>query len=131
MMHRSSPVVVVLGWPPPIFLTAVPVVWNAFKARETTILLIPNFAATLVTIRPAPPPAFRLFFHDTVPVRTSRCVETFQHAHDDEVVHLTWCLLSSELNIVECFWRFLGKKIRAWFPLLRRLSDLKTALHEE
>ncbi|GFU37723.1 structural maintenance of chromosomes protein 2-2 [Trichonephila clavipes] len=53
MIHWSSPAVAVLGWPPQIFLTAVPVVWNAFKARETTLLLIPNFAATLVTIRPS------------------------------------------------------------------------------
>ncbi|GFX94007.1 hypothetical protein TNCV_3413691 [Trichonephila clavipes] len=49
MIYRSSPAVVVLGWPPPTFLTAVPVVWNAFQARETTLLLIPNSAATLVT----------------------------------------------------------------------------------
>ncbi|GFU04597.1 hypothetical protein TNCV_4376841 [Trichonephila clavipes] len=38
MIHRSSPAFVVLGWPPPIFLKAVPVVWNAFKARETTFV---------------------------------------------------------------------------------------------
>ncbi|GFY13715.1 elongation factor 2 [Trichonephila clavipes] len=44
--------VVVLGRPPPTFLTAVPVVWNAFQARKTTLLLIPNSAATLVTVRP-------------------------------------------------------------------------------
>ncbi|GFU54623.1 hypothetical protein TNCV_2160961 [Trichonephila clavipes] len=35
------------------FLTAVPVVWNAFQAHETTLLLIPNSAATLVTVRPS------------------------------------------------------------------------------
>ncbi|GFV42083.1 structural maintenance of chromosomes protein 2-2 [Trichonephila clavipes] len=52
MIYRSSPAVVVLGRPPPIFLTAVPVVWNAFQARETTLLLIPNSAATLVTVFP-------------------------------------------------------------------------------
>ncbi|GFY02277.1 hypothetical protein TNCV_3501601 [Trichonephila clavipes] len=52
MIYRSSPAVVVLGWPPPTFLTAVPVVWNAFQARETTLLLIPNSAATLVTKSP-------------------------------------------------------------------------------
>ncbi|GFX15227.1 uncharacterized protein TNCV_2709321 [Trichonephila clavipes] len=44
------PAVVVRERPPPIFLTAVPVVWNAFKACETTLLLIPNSAATLVTL---------------------------------------------------------------------------------
>ncbi|GFV99468.1 uncharacterized protein TNCV_5078321 [Trichonephila clavipes] len=45
------------------FLTA-HVVWNALSefARETTLLLIPNSAATLVTGF-APPPAFRSFFH--------------------------------------------------------------------
>ncbi|GFX30796.1 uncharacterized protein TNCV_656821 [Trichonephila clavipes] len=53
MIYRSSPAVVVLGWPPPSILTAVPVVWNAFQARETTLLLIPNSAATLVTVRPS------------------------------------------------------------------------------
>ncbi|GFU70107.1 hypothetical protein TNCV_3807381 [Trichonephila clavipes] len=47
MIHRYSPAVVVLERPPPIFLTAVPGVWNAFKARETTL------AATLVTVRPS------------------------------------------------------------------------------
>ncbi|GFW35320.1 structural maintenance of chromosomes protein 2-2 [Trichonephila clavipes] len=52
MIYWSSPAVVVLGRPPPNFLTAVPVVGNAFQARETTLLLIPNFAATLVTVRP-------------------------------------------------------------------------------
>ncbi|PRD26368.1 UNVERIFIED_CONTAM: Structural maintenance of chromosomes protein 2-2 [Trichonephila clavipes] len=51
MIYRSSPAVVVHGRPPPTFLTAVPVVWNAFQARETTLLLIPNSAATLVTVR--------------------------------------------------------------------------------
>ncbi|GFU71354.1 hypothetical protein TNCV_4280471 [Trichonephila clavipes] len=50
MIYRSSPAIVVLGWPPPTFLTAVPVVWNAFPARKTTLLLIPNSAATLVTV---------------------------------------------------------------------------------
>ncbi|GFV02025.1 calcitonin gene-related peptide type 1 receptor [Trichonephila clavipes] len=49
----SSPAAVVLGRPPPTFLTAVPVVWNAFQTRETTLLLIPNSAATLVTVRPS------------------------------------------------------------------------------
>ncbi|GFU53073.1 hypothetical protein TNCV_3098571 [Trichonephila clavipes] len=49
MIYQSFPEVVVLGRPPPTFLTAVPVVWNAFQARETTLLLIPNSAATLVT----------------------------------------------------------------------------------
>ncbi|GFT55145.1 SEC14-like protein 2 [Trichonephila clavipes] len=38
MIYRSSPAVVVLGRPPPTFLTAVPVVWNAFQARETTLV---------------------------------------------------------------------------------------------
>ncbi|GFV45634.1 structural maintenance of chromosomes protein 2-2 [Trichonephila clavipes] len=52
MIYRSSPAVVVLGRPPPTFLTAVSMVWNAFQARETTLLLIPNSAATLVTLRP-------------------------------------------------------------------------------
>ncbi|GFU18633.1 transposable element Tcb2 transposase, partial [Trichonephila clavipes] len=51
MIYRSSPTVAVFGRPPPTFLTAVPVVWNAFQARETTLLLIPNSAATLVTSR--------------------------------------------------------------------------------
>ncbi|GFU52507.1 hypothetical protein TNCV_2115051 [Trichonephila clavipes] len=37
MVYRSSPAVVVLGRPPPTFLTAVPVVWNAFQARETFV----------------------------------------------------------------------------------------------
>ncbi|GFV25641.1 hypothetical protein TNCV_1459561 [Trichonephila clavipes] len=51
MIYRPSPAFVVLGRPPPNFLTAVPVVWNAFQASETTLLLIPNSAATLVTIK--------------------------------------------------------------------------------
>ncbi|GFW52777.1 hypothetical protein TNCV_2393561 [Trichonephila clavipes] len=38
MIYRSSPAVVVLGRSPPTFLTAVPVVWNAFQARETTLV---------------------------------------------------------------------------------------------
>ncbi|GFX07886.1 hypothetical protein TNCV_4161551 [Trichonephila clavipes] len=50
MIYQSSPAVVILGQPPPTFLTAVPVVWNAFEARETTLLLIPNSAATLVKV---------------------------------------------------------------------------------
>ncbi|GFW48814.1 hypothetical protein TNCV_4243941 [Trichonephila clavipes] len=49
MIYRSSPAVVVLVRPPPTFLTAVPVVWNAFQALETTLLMNPNSAATLVT----------------------------------------------------------------------------------
>ncbi|GFX09859.1 hypothetical protein TNCV_3565371 [Trichonephila clavipes] len=49
IIYRSSPAVVVLGRPPPTFLTDVPVVWNSFEARETTLLLIPNSADTLVT----------------------------------------------------------------------------------
>ncbi|GFY36642.1 structural maintenance of chromosomes protein 2-2 [Trichonephila clavipes] len=53
MIYRSSPAVVVLGRPPPTFLTAVPVVWNAFQARETTLQLIPNSAATLVKVCPS------------------------------------------------------------------------------
>ncbi|GFT88210.1 hypothetical protein TNCV_2893711 [Trichonephila clavipes] len=61
MIYRPSPAIVGLGQPQPTFLTAVPVVWNAFQARETTLLLIPNSAATLVTVHP--PPAFRSFFH--------------------------------------------------------------------
>ncbi|GFV70589.1 structural maintenance of chromosomes protein 2-2 [Trichonephila clavipes] len=44
MIYRSSPAVV-LGRPPPTFLTAVPVVWNAFQARETTLLLIPKLCS--------------------------------------------------------------------------------------
>ncbi|GFV71666.1 hypothetical protein TNCV_3534561 [Trichonephila clavipes] len=40
MMYRSSPAVVVLGRPPPTFLAAVPVVWNAFQARETTLFFV-------------------------------------------------------------------------------------------
>ncbi|GFV20945.1 uncharacterized protein TNCV_2704251 [Trichonephila clavipes] len=50
MIYRSSPAVFVLGRSSPTFLTAVPVVWNAFQARETTLLLIQNSAATLVTL---------------------------------------------------------------------------------
>ncbi|GFT93678.1 hypothetical protein TNCV_1920531 [Trichonephila clavipes] len=39
MIYRSSPAVVVLGRPPPTFLTAVPVVWNAFpSARNDTFV---------------------------------------------------------------------------------------------
>ncbi|GFW37423.1 hypothetical protein TNCV_860301 [Trichonephila clavipes] len=38
MIYRSSPAVVILVRPPPTFLTAVPVVWNAFQARETTLV---------------------------------------------------------------------------------------------
>ncbi|GFX93458.1 structural maintenance of chromosomes protein 2-2 [Trichonephila clavipes] len=53
MMYQSSPAVVGLGWLPPTFLTAVPMVWNAFQARETTLLLIPNSVAILVTVRPS------------------------------------------------------------------------------
>ncbi|GFW42547.1 structural maintenance of chromosomes protein 2-2 [Trichonephila clavipes] len=53
MIYQSSPAVVILGRPPPTFLTAVFGVWNAFQARETTLLLIPNSAATLVTVRPS------------------------------------------------------------------------------
>ncbi|GFV60482.1 mariner Mos1 transposase [Trichonephila clavipes] len=54
MIYWSSPAVVVLGRPAPTFLTTVPhVVWNAFQAREMTLLLIPNSAATLVTVRPS------------------------------------------------------------------------------
>ncbi|GFX03143.1 hypothetical protein TNCV_4289261 [Trichonephila clavipes] len=34
MIYWSSPAVVILGRPPPTVLTAVPVVWNAFQARE-------------------------------------------------------------------------------------------------
>ncbi|GFT74932.1 histone-lysine N-methyltransferase SETMAR [Trichonephila clavipes] len=49
MIYRSSLAVVVLERPPPTYLTAVPVVWNAFQAREMTLLLISNSAATLVT----------------------------------------------------------------------------------
>ncbi|GFX96650.1 structural maintenance of chromosomes protein 2-2 [Trichonephila clavipes] len=53
MKYRSSPAVVVLERPPPTFLTAVPVVWNAFKREKRhSFLLIPNSAATLVTVRP-------------------------------------------------------------------------------
>ncbi|GFX70939.1 hypothetical protein TNCV_1689221 [Trichonephila clavipes] len=37
MIYRSSSAVFVFGRPPPTFLTAVPVVWNAFQARETTL----------------------------------------------------------------------------------------------
>ncbi|GFV41240.1 hypothetical protein TNCV_1859591 [Trichonephila clavipes] len=54
MIYRSSPAVVILGRPPPTFLTAVPVVWNAFQAHEMTLLLIPNSAATLVTEKETP-----------------------------------------------------------------------------
>ncbi|GFY05059.1 hypothetical protein TNCV_561911 [Trichonephila clavipes] len=39
MIYRSFPAVVVLGRPPPTFLTAVPVVWNAIQARETTLFV--------------------------------------------------------------------------------------------
>ncbi|GFY20066.1 structural maintenance of chromosomes protein 2-2 [Trichonephila clavipes] len=53
MIYRSSPAVVVLGQPPPTYLTAVQVVWNAFQARETTLLLNPSPAATMVTVRPS------------------------------------------------------------------------------
>ncbi|GFW69999.1 structural maintenance of chromosomes protein 2-2 [Trichonephila clavipes] len=53
MIYRLSAAVVVFGRATPTFLTAVPVVWNAFQARETTLLLIPNSAATLVTVRPS------------------------------------------------------------------------------
>ncbi|GFU69108.1 structural maintenance of chromosomes protein 2-2 [Trichonephila clavipes] len=53
MIYRPSLAVVVLGRPPPTFLTAVPVVWNAYQARETTLSLIPYSAATLVTVRPS------------------------------------------------------------------------------
>ncbi|GFV78716.1 DDE Tnp4 domain-containing protein [Trichonephila clavipes] len=38
MIYRSSSAVVVLGRPPPTFLTAVPVVWNAFRARNDTFV---------------------------------------------------------------------------------------------
>ncbi|GFV63815.1 hypothetical protein TNCV_2278191 [Trichonephila clavipes] len=38
MICRSSPAVVILGWPPRTFLTAVPVVWNAFQARNDTFV---------------------------------------------------------------------------------------------
>ncbi|GFU25110.1 hypothetical protein TNCV_3360441 [Trichonephila clavipes] len=54
MIYRSSPAVVVFERPPPTFLTAVPVVWNAFQARETILLLIPNSGATLVTVTCSP-----------------------------------------------------------------------------
>ncbi|GFX63333.1 transposable element Tcb1 transposase [Trichonephila clavipes] len=38
MIFWPSSAVVVLEWPPPTFLTAVPVVWNAFQARELTLV---------------------------------------------------------------------------------------------
>ncbi|GFU54369.1 hypothetical protein TNCV_3365711 [Trichonephila clavipes] len=53
MIYRSSPAVVVLGRPPPTFLTAVPVVWNAFKRARNDTFVDSNSAATLVTVRPS------------------------------------------------------------------------------
>ncbi|GFW14222.1 hypothetical protein TNCV_3548111 [Trichonephila clavipes] len=47
MIYRSSPAVVVLGRPPPPSSSACG--FERFQARETTLLLIPNSAATLVT----------------------------------------------------------------------------------
>ncbi|GFV21080.1 hypothetical protein TNCV_1568761 [Trichonephila clavipes] len=41
-----------------------------------------------------------LFQEDNASVLTSRCVQTGLHGHDDEVVHLTWCPQSPELNII-------------------------------
>ncbi|GFX04613.1 hypothetical protein TNCV_2773441 [Trichonephila clavipes] len=39
MIYRSTPAVVVLGRPPPTFLTAEPMVWNAFlSARNDTFV---------------------------------------------------------------------------------------------
>ncbi|GFV21068.1 hypothetical protein TNCV_3320871, partial [Trichonephila clavipes] len=40
------------------------------------------------------------FQEDNASVLTSRCVQTGLHGHDDEVVHLTWCPQSPELNII-------------------------------
>ncbi|GFU82118.1 transposable element Tcb2 transposase [Trichonephila clavipes] len=57
--------------PPPTFLTAVPVVWNAFQERETTLLLIPNSAATLVTVRP----------YSTFPIILPRVKSSSQRKH--------------------------------------------------
>ncbi|GFU03025.1 hypothetical protein TNCV_2457241 [Trichonephila clavipes] len=51
MIYQSSSAVAIIGRPPPTFPAAVPVVWNAFQEREMTLLLIPNSAATLVTVR--------------------------------------------------------------------------------
>ncbi|GFW86932.1 structural maintenance of chromosomes protein 2-2 [Trichonephila clavipes] len=73
MIYRSSPAVVVLGRPPPTFLTAVPVVWNAFQAREMTLLLIPNSTATLVTVCPSS--SFSIILQR---VKSSRAVGRFK-----------------------------------------------------
>ncbi|GFU49316.1 structural maintenance of chromosomes protein 2-2 [Trichonephila clavipes] len=77
MIYRSSPAVVVLGRPPPTFQTAVPVVWNAFQARETTLLLIPNSEATLVTVRPSS--SFPIIL---LRVKSSRVPVELQHSSD-------------------------------------------------
>ncbi|GFU80514.1 hypothetical protein TNCV_3958291 [Trichonephila clavipes] len=53
-------------------------------------------------------PSERLLFQkDSVPVHTTNCLQTWLQEHDDEVVHLTWCPLSIDLNIVECLLGFL------------------------
>ncbi|GFW45110.1 hypothetical protein TNCV_716121 [Trichonephila clavipes] len=61
MIYRSSPAVVVLGRPPPTFLTAVPVVWNAFQARNDTF--VDSELCSYTGDGTPPPPAFRSFFH--------------------------------------------------------------------
>ncbi|GFX00809.1 retrotransposable element Tf2 protein type 1 [Trichonephila clavipes] len=66
MIYRSSPAVVVLGRPPPTFLTAVPVVWNAFKSAKrhfvdselcsytgdcTSLLQLPDHSSTCEVVQ--------------------------------------------------------------------------------
>ncbi|GFT86690.1 hypothetical protein TNCV_1251531 [Trichonephila clavipes] len=36
-IYRSTTAVIFLECPPPMYLTAVPMVWKAFHARETTL----------------------------------------------------------------------------------------------
>ncbi|GFX62908.1 hypothetical protein TNCV_1100011 [Trichonephila clavipes] len=73
MIYRSSPAVTVLGRLPPTSLTAVPVLWNDFQARETALLLIPNSAATLVTVLPP----FQLSDHSS----TCEVVQVISSSH--------------------------------------------------
>ncbi|GFW41463.1 transposable element Tcb1 transposase [Trichonephila clavipes] len=72
-----------------------------------------------------------VFQYDNSPVHASRCVQTWLHEHDDEVEHLTWCLQSPDLKIIEPLWGYLENKVHALFPPPRTLFELETVLHEE
>jgi len=72
-----------------------------------------------------------VFQDDSLPMHTTRSVQSWFEVHEDALQHLPWPAQSPYLNIIEPLWLGLESTVRSRFPSPSSVMQPEDVLHEE